>query len=132
MSVELAMQAGRLLAVTLLLDQGTISRPGTGSGTIDPITGDFTPPAGSVVYSGPCRVRHPTAQEQQIIFGDLNATRSRYTVDLPFDAPLIAVGDVFTLTATTDAEILDVPMRVATVIGKSVLMYRQLGLEVIE
>lgn len=122
----------REAAVTLLLDQGTISRPGTGSGTIDPITGDYTPPAGTTLYSGSCRVRHPTAQEQQVVFGDINTTVSRYTVDLRYDAPLVEVGDVFTLTVTADPELADVPMRVASIVGKSVLIYRQLGLEVIE
>jgi hypothetical protein len=119
-------------AQSMLIDEGTISRPGTGSGTIDPVTGDYTPPAGTEVYSGRCRVRHPTAQEQQVVFGDINTTVSRYTVDLPYDAPLVAVGDVFTLTVTADAELVGAAMRVASIIAKSVLIYRQIGLEVIE
>lgn len=127
------MQDGRQLAVTLLIDQGTITRPGTGAGTMDPVTGDYTPPASTLIYTGRCRVRRPsTAQEQELVFGDLNTTVSRYTVDLPFDAPPVDVNDVFTLTVTDDAEVLNVPMRVAAIVGKSVLMYRQLGLEVIE
>lgn len=119
-------------ALSMLIDEGTISRPGTGGGTIDPVTGDYTPPAGTTIYDGRCRVRHPTAQEQQVVFGDINTTVSRYTVDLPYDAPLVAVGDVFTLTSTADPELAGVPMRVASIVGKSVLIYRQLGLEVIE
>lgn len=127
------MQDGRQLAATMLIDEGTITRPGTGPGTIDPGTGDWTPPTSTSVYSGPCRVRRPsTAQEQELVFGDVNTTVSRYTVDLPHDAPLVAVDDVFMLIATNDPEVLNVAMRVVTVVGKSVLMYRQLGLEAVE
>jgi uncharacterized protein DUF6093 len=123
----------RLAAQSLMVDTGIITRPGTGGGTIDPITGDFTPPASTSIYNGPCRVRRPsTAQEQEIVFGDVNVAVSRYVVNLPHDAPLIAIGDVFKLTVTDDPEILDVPMRVAVVVGKSMLMYRQIGLEVLE
>jgi hypothetical protein len=133
MSVESLMQDGRQLAATLLLDTGTIIRPGTGPGTIDPGTGDWSPPTPTAIYNGRCRVRRPsTAQEQELVFGDVNTTVSRYTVDLPYDAPLVAVGDVFTLTVTNDPEIVNTPMRVMTIVGKSVLMYRQLGLEAVE
>lgn len=125
-------RAGRALAVQLQGDEGTITR-GVAGGTTNPVNGDWTPNPASVVYSGQCRVRRPsTAQEQEIVFGDVNVTVSRYVASLPHDAPLIAVNDTFTLTATEDPEILNVPMRVAIVVGKSVLMYRQLGLEVIE
>lgn len=124
--------AGRALAVQLQGDTGTITRPATSSGTIDG-SGVYTPPSSTVVYTGPCRVRRPTtAQEQQIVFGDINVTVARFVVNLPYDAPHIAIGDVFKVTVTNDPQIVNVPMRVAVVIAKSVLMYRQLGLEVIE
>ncbi len=126
------MQDGRQLAVLLLLDEGTLTRPGTTSGTIDPVTGDYTPSAGTVVYSGPCRVRKPGLEALQLVFGDISTTVARYLVNLPHDAPLMQVGDVFTLTSSDDPEILGVGMRVVSVVGKSVLMYRQLGIEVIE
>jgi hypothetical protein len=131
-SVEEAMMAGRQLAVTLLVDVGTINRPGTGPGSIDPVTGDWTPPTSTSVYSGPCRVRRPDALSEQFVFGDISTTVSRFTVDLPHDCPLVAVGDVFTLTTTVDPEIAGVAMRVVSIVAKSVLMYRQLGLEIVE
>jgi hypothetical protein len=129
--VALMTQAARRLAESLMIDTGTITR-GTGPGTVDPVTGDYTPGAATVVYAGACRVRKPTAVEQQVVFGDTSATVSRYLVNVPVDAPLFQIGDVFTLTTTDDGELRDRPMRVATVVGKSVLMYRQLGLEVVE
>lgn len=132
MSVRVLMQDGRRLAAELLIDEGTITRPGGGAGTIDPVTGDYTPSALSAVYSGACRVRKPDAITQQVVFGDVSATVARYVVNLPYDAPLMQVGDVFTLTSSDDPEILNVGMRVASVVGKSALMYRQLGIEVIE
>jgi hypothetical protein len=122
----------RLAAQSMMIDEGTIKRPGAGTGTLDPVTGDWTPAAGTTIYTGRCRVRRPDAMQQQVVFGDISTTVSRYVVNLPSDSPLMAVGDVFTLTDSDDPEILDVPMRVVSVLGKSVLMYRQLGLEAIE
>lgn len=134
MTVDLAglAAAGRALAEQLQGDSGLITRPAATPGTIDG-SGVYTPTAAATVYTGPCRVRRPTtAQEQQIVFGDINVTVARFIVNLPYDAPHVAIGDVFTLTVSDDPQILGVPMRVAVVIAKSVLMYRQLGLEVIE
>lgn len=122
----------RIAAQSMMIDEGTIKRPGTGTGTLDPVTGDWTPAAGTTIYTGRCRVRRPDAQQQQVVFGDISTTISRFVVNLPSNAPLVAVGDVFTLTATDDPEILNVAMRVVSVVAKSVLMYRQLGLEVVE
>lgn len=126
-------EAGRAIASDLQQDNGTITRKGAGSGVLNPVSGVFSPPAATTVYSGQCRVRKPTtAMEQEIVFGDINTTVSRFIVNLPYDAPIVDIDDVFTLTASDDSQILGVPMRVATIVGKSVLMYRQLGVEVID
>ena len=121
----------RLAAQSMMCDRGTVSR-GAGGGTVDPATGVFTPGAATVVYSGVCRVRKPNEVEHQTVFGDLNVTVTRYLVSLPFDVPLFAIGDVFIVGESADSEIVAVPMRVVAVVGKSVLLYRQLGVEVIE
>lgn len=123
--------AGSAIAGQLMPDLGTVSR-GSGPGTIDPVTGVYTPGAASVAYSGKCRVRKPNQIEQQTVFGDLSVTVIRYLVNVPFDAPLLQIGDVFVLGQTADHEIAGVPMRVTAVVAKSVLIYRQLGVEVIE
>lgn len=134
MSALSIMQDGRRIARTLLVDQGTIKRPGGGSGTLDPVTGDWTPAAATTIYTGDCRVRAASTmvREQLIVFGDISTTVTRHIVSLPHDAPLVNIGDVFSLTATNDPEILNVAMRVVAVVSKSILMYRQLGLELIE
>lgn len=133
MSAESAMRDGRQIARTLLLDVGTITRPGSGSGTLDPSSNDYTPPASTTIYTGACRVRKPTTgREEQIVFGDINTTITRHIVNLPVEAPIVNLGDVFTLTSTNDPQILNVALRVVAVVSKSVLMYRQLGLELIE
>lgn len=133
MSVLSIMRDGRQIARTLLVDEGTITRKGAGAGTLDSVTGDWTPAAATTVYSGACRVRKPaTGREEQIVFGDINTTVTRHIVNLPSDAPIIDLGDVFALTSTNDPQILNVAMRVVSVTSKTVLMYRQLGLELIE
>lgn len=131
MSVEEAMQAGRQLALTLLVDEGTLTRPGEG-GTIDPVTGDWTPASAATVYDGPCRVRKPDGIAQQVVFGDVNTTVERFLVDLPVDVALLNVGDVFTATLSADPELVGRSMRVVAIVAKSVLMYRQAGLEAVE
>lgn len=122
----------RLAAESMMIDEGTITRPSGDGGTTDPVTGEWIPDAPATVYTGRARLRQTTAQDQQIVFGDINTTVSRYTVSLPHDAPLVEVGDIFKLTETSDPEVLNVSMRVVIVVGKSVLMYRQLGVEVVE
>lgn len=127
------MRDGRQIARTMLVDVGSITRKATGPGTLDPVSGDWTPAAATTVYSGACRVRKPmTGREEQIVFGDINTTVTRHIVNLPSDAPIIDLGDVFALTSTNDPQVLNVPMRVVSVTSKTVLMYRQLGLELIE
>lgn len=134
MSAQSIMQDGRRIARSLLVDQGTITRPGVGPGTIDPVSGDWTPPAATTIYTGDCRLRAASmmVREQLVVFGDISATLTRHIVSLPHDAPLVDIGDVFSLTVTEDPEILNVPMRVVAIVSKSILMYRQLGLELIE
>lgn len=130
--VRTALPDFRIAAQSMLFDEGTITRKGAGAGTLDPVTGDWTPAAATTVYSGACRVRKPDALAQQFVFGDVSTTVSRFLVDLPTDAPLAVVGDIFMLTTSDDPQIVNVPMRVVSIIGKSVLIYRQLGLEVVQ
>ena len=76
----------------LMLDEAEVTR-GDGSSTLDPETGRLTPSEPPEIYAGPCRLRQPTAQESEILFGDAQIVTTRFVACLPHDAPLLRVGD---------------------------------------
>lgn len=62
MSVGALLSRGRAEAEALMLDTCSITRGGTSEPVFDPATGLFTPPGGTVVYAGKCRVKAPQAR----------------------------------------------------------------------
>jgi len=131
-SVAALLGAGRVLAAQLLVDTGTISRPTNAGGTLDPDTGIWTPVVAAVIYTGPCRVRMPDAQERSVLFGDAEVTRTRFTITFPYDIPEVSIDDVVIITVSADPHITSRRFRVTAVLSKSVLMNRTLGCEVVE
>lgn len=131
MSVESLIRDGRRLSAETLVDRGEIRRPSAGAQTIDPVTLISTPADGTVVYSGPMRVKKPTQVEREQVFGDVETSTTRYLVNLPHDGETPAIGDVVRLTSSHDPRLLALPLRVSAVMSTSTLMFRQVGVEVI-
>lgn len=121
----------REMASAALPDTGTVTRPGTG-GTLDPVTGDWTPNAGTVTYTGRMRIRGATAQDSDIVFGDTEVSTSRMIGVLPHNAPEIHVDDVITVNTSSDIHIAARAFRVRVVAHHSYLTDRRLGLEIVE
>ncbi len=130
--IALALPDWRIQAASIMGDTATIRGPGAGDGTIDPATGNWTPPTGSVVYTGPCRVRPPTGQEQSMVFGDDEVTRTRYVVVIPYDAPPVTLGSVVTVDESDDPMLDARALRVTHVPMASYLIARKLGAEIVE
>lgn len=98
-----ALAAGRVAAEALMVDECTITRAGTGAGPIDEGTGVVTPPAPTVVYSGPCRVQRPgTSSSRQADTGGYEVGVDTLLVQLPISASGVKRGDDFTVTAVGD------------------------------
>lgn len=122
---------GRLLAAELMADTGVITR-GAPAGTLNTTTGVWTPAAGTTIHTGPCRVKTPSLVEQQVVFGDVNETRSRFVINFPHDIPPVLIDDRVTITVSDDAQVGIRHFKVISVPSKTYLILRQLGVEVIE
>lgn len=86
-----------------LPDTCTITRAGTGDGTLDEF-GNWTPPASTTVY-GPdadCRVQAMPTDNKTVVVGDEVVTLHRYRVGIRSDAAQVLVDDVLTVTASED------------------------------
>lgn len=98
----------------LMVDTATVTRPGEG-GSLDPVTGVWTPAATTVVYEGACLLRGFNWQGTDVQHGDvevrLRGTRAKFPVDTP-----IEMDDVVVPTASTyDESMIGVPFRVTDV-----------------
>ncbi len=131
MSADLLITNARLLAATLMPDTGRIMRDG-GAGSIDPVTGVYTEPAATVLHEGPCRVAMPSLQERDIVFGGTQVTEQSYVAIFPHDIPPARIDDNVQIIVSNDPLLLTRFFRVVTVPSMSYLMYRRLGLEVVE
>lgn len=131
MSIPAMIIGGRDFVDATLIDLAVITRPSDGEPLIDPDTFVLTPAAPTLVYNGRCRVKAPTQAEMVEVFGEAQVTVQRRIVRLPFDSPEIQIGDIFEATQSLDAEVLLTSMRVVAVIARSVLIYRDLGVEVV-
>ena len=109
-SIAAALPGLRAEAESLMVDACTITRPGTGTGTVNETTGEVTPPAPTTVYAGKCRVQRPGAStSQNSTAGDYEIGVNTLLVQLPVTALGVKRGDDFTLTAVgplTDADLL--------------------------
>ena len=118
-------------ATAALPDTITITRdPGTGS--LNTETGAWTPDPPSTIYSGVGRVRTPTAEEIQVIFGDRQVTETSYVVTIPADAGDVQIGDIVTVSASDDPHIDLRSFRVVRTPAGSWLINRRLGAETVE
>lgn len=113
-----------------LPDTCVITRPAAG-GTLDPVTGIWTPAAAAAVYTGACRVRQPTTEEFEKLFGDTQVTEVRYIGTLPHDSPVLAIGDRWAVTVSSDPQLLTAPLRVTRIAFGSWHLGRRVGLEIV-
>ncbi|MEU7597282.1 DUF6093 family protein [Streptomyces sp. NPDC039022] len=97
--------AGRAAAAELMRETVALYRPG--SGDFDWSTGTTTPAPATTLYSGPARVKPLTAEGREVDAGEQPLTLTRFTVSLPWTAPVPSVqprpGDVVDILASPDA-----------------------------
>lgn len=129
--IRLALPDLRVHANSLMPDVAEIRRGGEG-GTLDPVTGVWTPTVGSLLYSGPCRVRTPSQAEQDLVFGDDQVTRTRYLGIFPHTVTDVGVDDTVTVTVSDDPMLQLRRLRVVGATVSTYLIERRLGLEAVE
>jgi len=112
-----AVLAGRREAEALMLDECTVTRPG--SPVTDPETGDVTP-SSTPVYSGPCKVQQTISQASNPSAGGHQFTVQDSRVDFPVSAGPLAVSDSVTITASAlDPQLVGRVFRVDELFHKS-------------
>lgn len=115
MSATAAVAAGRQAHLALMVDRCTISRPATSS-SWDPVTDTYVDRPATVVYTGACRVAPASRASGDGTEGAREVTTSRYEVALPHDGTAeIVIGDLLTVTESTDPWLVGRPLLVAAV-----------------
>lgn len=98
MSAESATLAGRAAAEAQMLDSCLITRGG-GSPVWDEATGTWSTPAGTTVYSGPCKLQTRDVQAANPDVAGSRVTLVDWTVHLPVDGSgAVRQGDLITMT----------------------------------
>lgn len=116
------MSRGRIAADSLMIDSAVVVRPA--SADFDAATGLLDTPVGTVVYSGRCRMRQPTTQELETMFGERQVITSRSVACLPHDAVGLLVGDVLTLTDTGDVDTSTRSFRITALPSATFMLYK--------
>lgn len=107
-------------------DEITFVRPGDGPGVVSDAGGLWTPPEGTTIYQGCCRIQLDTlSQGRQLTVGDEVVTLHRYRVGLPDDAPELLPGDIGTITCTHDPRVIARPLIVRDVIVADTFLVRR-------
>jgi hypothetical protein len=121
--------AMRATTEATMRDRCVITRTSTATRTFNPSTGDYTDPAPTVVYEGPCRLRHEGAGRGSTESAGAYVALRQYGATLPHTANGVREGDVLTLTVTDDGFLLDRPLYVLAVLGAAENVHRRLVLE---
>lgn len=113
-----------------MVDACTITRGG-GEDSFDPLTGEYTTPAGSTVYTGACEVQISdglNARESEA--GGTEITVSRVTVKVPISVEGVREGDMVTITASLlDADLVGQQFQVVAGFAKTFATCRRLQVE---
>lgn len=128
-ATELA--AMRVTSTSALPDTCIINRPAT-TGSVGEGTGNWTPGAPTLIYSGACRLRPPDMAEIRVLAGGEQVTRQRFILTITDDAATVAVDDIVTFTGSSDPHIADRPFRVVGYASSSFLIDRRIVVEATE
>lgn len=130
--IAAALPTLRAEAESMMLDACRIERPGAGQGVFNEATGQYDPPASTLVYEGPCRVQVTDGLNvQDAQAGERLVTIQRLTLHLPVSTSAgVQVDDVAVMTvATYDDALLGRRYRVDGLHAKSGATARRVQVE---
>jgi hypothetical protein len=132
-----ARNRGRHRAESLMVDEVTITA--SGAPTLNPVTGDLEPGAGTVIYGpsiaprrGMARLRMPSNVEVNRLFGEEDVTKTRYILSVPHDVTGVRVDAIVHVTESDDAEAMAREFKVVAVPSETYVIDRKFGLEAVE
>lgn len=126
MSAPLTLAAGRALALSLMVDECTVTRA-TGTLAWDEDEGTETAGTATTVYTGPCKVQRQRIAPQDPEAGERMVTVEQVEIHVPVEATEPQIGDVATITsAVFDPALVGRQFRVAGLFHKSWATARRL------
>lgn len=125
-----ALARGRRAAENLMVDECTVTRPGSGDPVWNETSMGYDPPPPTTVYAGRCRVQLSAAMANTPEAGERVLVVQRATVSVPVDVTGIAVGDTVTITAAAhDPDLVGSTYRVRSLFAKTHATARRLEVE---
>lgn len=121
--------AGRHFAEQQMVDECTITRDG--AAVLNTTTGLLETEDALEVYDGPCRLRTPTAQESETLFGEESVTMSRYVIDLPHTVRGVRIDDVVTMTESEDSDVEALRLRVVAATAETIYVMKSYACEAV-
>ena len=92
-----ALSSGRRMAESRMSDSCTVSRGP--AEVLDPVTDAWVPNPAALVYSGKCRVKHPTTAGRDVDAGSQLLVVGELELHVPVGSAVFAPDDVVTITA---------------------------------
>jgi hypothetical protein len=129
-SAQSLLGPGRRSARARMVDEVTIARPGPLG--LDTDTGDLAPTTGATVYTGPGRLKMPSAVEINRLFGGEDVTKTRFVLSVPYDVTGVEVGDVVNVADSESDSAQEIAYTVVLVPRESFEMDRLFGVEAVE
>lgn len=111
-----------------MLDTCTIRRPAT-TGDLNEITGLYETTAGTLIYSGACRLDVSPGGSDPASRDDQTITTTTYTLLTPYDTEEVQVGDVVAITASDDPDSATHSWRVVRVLTGTFRTHQEYVLE---
>lgn len=113
----------------MMVDTGTVRRPG--QQVLNAATGTSSA-SSTLVYSGRCWIRQASAVEREVLFGEEQVTTTRFMACFPHSVTGVRVGDIVTVTASDDVDVLGRSFRVLAIPMSTYPLYKGFACEVVE
>lgn len=114
-----------------MLDECVIRRPST-TGELDDETGLYAMTDGDTVYSGACRLDVSTTASDPVSRDDKAFDEIAYMLLLPWGTSGVSVGDVVTMTTSSDPGIATHAWRVSRVFTDTFRTHQQYAVEEVQ
>lgn len=132
MTAANATLAGRAAAEALMVDACTVTAQPAAQ-VYDPATDTYTTPAGTLRYTGPCKVKPRDNDDQVVDAGGQTVSLWPYVISVPMTVTDVDLNDVVTVTASLlEPAFVGRSFRVRQVLQGSFLTARRLSCEVQE
>lgn len=113
----------------MMADTGTVRRPG--AQVFNASTGSSSATM-TQVYAGRCWIRQASAVEREVLFGETQVTTTRFMACFPHSVTGVRVGDVVTVSASDDADVVGRSFRVLAIPASTYPLYKGFPCEVVE